>query len=459
MFAIDDDRWPGLGKIAEESGELLQVIGKLVATHGDARYFDGTDLRAAFCAELADLSAAVAFAAGHCLSEDERAGVDRRASEKLALFERWRASPSLPSALPSPPSSAYDGGATGDYPAVAATGDYPAVAATGDYPAVAATGDYPAVAAVDVAAGAAAPAPAPAATADDIGTDETVVSVVSGLLEGTPLLEGAPPLMHLRALPRVALALADSARAAGVAVELLGKYLISLAREVIAAPGSRLAQAKASTIVTHCAQVCRVIDAVSGCASHLQAFVRDPGLLQDLRDVARKMTVAKTRVTSYRDVVARVASTISSSRVLRETSWLTSSWEKLCAEVNEVERLADGVESVILVQLEATSATSRLTPLEVVIPDAVRADAPVFLAYDGGSPQVLVLAASPSSGSPFATVPVAALARWLASDDGRSALDAYARGPVGTPGGPLGAEAWRRATGYESYAAVSRRRG
>ncbi len=88
MFAIGDDNWPGLSKLTEECGELLQVIGKLMATHGEPKHWDGTDLMQRFLDEMGDLGGAHEFVVGF-MSRDDRASVRQRAREKLALFQRW----------------------------------------------------------------------------------------------------------------------------------------------------------------------------------------------------------------------------------------------------------------------------------------------------------------------------------------------------------------------------------
>lgn len=88
MFAIGDKEWAGLSKLAEEAGEVLQVIGKLMATHGDRLHYDGSDLRVRLLEEIADLSAAVQFVAGE-FSRAERSAMNERVVQKLQLFQRW----------------------------------------------------------------------------------------------------------------------------------------------------------------------------------------------------------------------------------------------------------------------------------------------------------------------------------------------------------------------------------
>ncbi len=57
-FQLGSRIWPGLSKVVEESGEVGQVAGKLMATGGDPKHWDGTDLTVRIGEEVADLSAA-----------------------------------------------------------------------------------------------------------------------------------------------------------------------------------------------------------------------------------------------------------------------------------------------------------------------------------------------------------------------------------------------------------------
>lgn len=89
MFAFGDVEWPGLAKLAEESGELVQVIGKLMMTHGDPAYWDGVDLRKRLIEEMADQAAAIGFVNRHVLTPQESEAMTARMAEKRALFEKW----------------------------------------------------------------------------------------------------------------------------------------------------------------------------------------------------------------------------------------------------------------------------------------------------------------------------------------------------------------------------------
>jgi NTP pyrophosphatase (non-canonical NTP hydrolase) len=85
-YEIGSDVWPGLAKLTEEAGELIQVLAKLVGASGRDRYYDGTDLRGRLVEECGDLAAALAFfTETNGLTTD----VDARARSKLALFRDW----------------------------------------------------------------------------------------------------------------------------------------------------------------------------------------------------------------------------------------------------------------------------------------------------------------------------------------------------------------------------------
>lgn len=87
-FAIGAQRWAGLSKVIEECGEVVQVAGKLLATYGETRHWEGPDLAQRLQDELGDLSAAVIFLVEHSpeLNGDI---ISARAQYKLDLFEMW----------------------------------------------------------------------------------------------------------------------------------------------------------------------------------------------------------------------------------------------------------------------------------------------------------------------------------------------------------------------------------
>ena len=86
-FFIGADKWPGITKLVEESGEVLQVCGKLIATDGDVNHYDGSNLKERLENELADLMAAIGFVGAHCGLNVQR--ISDRAETKRTLFEHW----------------------------------------------------------------------------------------------------------------------------------------------------------------------------------------------------------------------------------------------------------------------------------------------------------------------------------------------------------------------------------
>jgi hypothetical protein len=87
-FAFGDETWPGLAKLVEECGEVVQVVGKLMMTHGSPAHWSG-DLRAQLIEELGDLDAAIDFVAAHCLTPAEQEAVITRRISKTVKFVGW----------------------------------------------------------------------------------------------------------------------------------------------------------------------------------------------------------------------------------------------------------------------------------------------------------------------------------------------------------------------------------
>lgn len=88
-FSIGSTVWPGVSKLIEEMGELHQVLGKIIATHGNPAHWDGSDLIQRFEEEAGDVIAAVNFVVDH--NRLDRMTVGYRAQEKLELFCKWHA--------------------------------------------------------------------------------------------------------------------------------------------------------------------------------------------------------------------------------------------------------------------------------------------------------------------------------------------------------------------------------
>lgn len=86
-FSIGSKVWPGTSKLIEEMGELQQVLGKLIASHGDPAHWSG-DLREKLVEEIADTMGALAFFVEKNMN-DEMKIVENRTLSKLALFRKW----------------------------------------------------------------------------------------------------------------------------------------------------------------------------------------------------------------------------------------------------------------------------------------------------------------------------------------------------------------------------------
>lgn len=81
--------WPGLAKLIEECGEVIQVAGKLIATDGETAHWSGDDLAVRLEEELGDLEAAIAFFIDHNRSHLNGERISVRTLRKRALFEDW----------------------------------------------------------------------------------------------------------------------------------------------------------------------------------------------------------------------------------------------------------------------------------------------------------------------------------------------------------------------------------
>jgi NTP pyrophosphatase (non-canonical NTP hydrolase) len=88
-YSIGSDHWPGLSKLAEEAGEVTQVIGKLLGNGGKLEHWDGTNLKERLEEEIADLEAACFFVRVHCNLDEEK--ISLRVINKIELFKKWHA--------------------------------------------------------------------------------------------------------------------------------------------------------------------------------------------------------------------------------------------------------------------------------------------------------------------------------------------------------------------------------
>lgn len=88
-YSIGSDHWPGLAKLAEEAGELIQVIGKIIAMGGTDVHWDGTtSLRARLMEEMGDVTAAVDF----LVEQNAFRPMDLQArhDQKLSMYRQWQ---------------------------------------------------------------------------------------------------------------------------------------------------------------------------------------------------------------------------------------------------------------------------------------------------------------------------------------------------------------------------------
>lgn len=85
---IGDEEWPGISKLIEECGEVLQVAGKLIGTGGETIHWDGSDLVKCFADELGDLCAAISFVLD-ANPQIDPGRVAQRAADKIKAFREW----------------------------------------------------------------------------------------------------------------------------------------------------------------------------------------------------------------------------------------------------------------------------------------------------------------------------------------------------------------------------------
>lgn len=91
-FSIGQNVWPGISKLLEEAGEVVQICGKLIATGGRVDHWSGLDLGRALSEELGDLLAAIHFVMDHNDGDLDGDSILDREQAKRRLFERWHCS-------------------------------------------------------------------------------------------------------------------------------------------------------------------------------------------------------------------------------------------------------------------------------------------------------------------------------------------------------------------------------
>jgi NTP pyrophosphatase (non-canonical NTP hydrolase) len=89
MYCFRSEKLRGLAKINEEAGEVIQVIGKLMMTQGEAEHWSGNNLYKDLANELADLEAAISIFKRYnfAIPMDEK--YTSRYAEKYNKFEQW----------------------------------------------------------------------------------------------------------------------------------------------------------------------------------------------------------------------------------------------------------------------------------------------------------------------------------------------------------------------------------
>lgn len=86
-YSIGSSHWPGISKLIEEAGEVIQVAGKLLGSGGVVEHWDGTNLKTRLEDEIGDVLAATDFVVRHCGLDP--VAVEARRLVKRTLFEKW----------------------------------------------------------------------------------------------------------------------------------------------------------------------------------------------------------------------------------------------------------------------------------------------------------------------------------------------------------------------------------
>jgi NTP pyrophosphatase (non-canonical NTP hydrolase) len=86
-YSIGSTFWPGLSKLVEECGEVVQVVGKLLGTGGETKHWNVPDLKRALEEEIADVMAACSFVIEEC--QLDAGFVYTRYQMKKERFKEW----------------------------------------------------------------------------------------------------------------------------------------------------------------------------------------------------------------------------------------------------------------------------------------------------------------------------------------------------------------------------------
>lgn len=88
-YTMQNRNWPGMAKVIEEAGEVLQLCGKIMSIRGATTYFKGEDLRNELQDEIGDLLASLNF-----LIDENKLDKDvirNRIIHKLDKYADWKA--------------------------------------------------------------------------------------------------------------------------------------------------------------------------------------------------------------------------------------------------------------------------------------------------------------------------------------------------------------------------------
>jgi NTP pyrophosphatase (non-canonical NTP hydrolase) len=88
IFCLGSDVLPGLSKLNEECGEVVQVIGKLMQTGGNPEHWSG-NLRTMLIEEMGDVAAAINFFVEHNFTPEEIDALCKRSETKGEKFSTW----------------------------------------------------------------------------------------------------------------------------------------------------------------------------------------------------------------------------------------------------------------------------------------------------------------------------------------------------------------------------------
>jgi hypothetical protein len=90
-FTFGSEIWPGVAKLIEEAGEVLQICGKLMSTNGEDNYWEDRNIHADFQDELADLQAALSWVIEENQDKLDLDYMTERLDLKQELFDKWHA--------------------------------------------------------------------------------------------------------------------------------------------------------------------------------------------------------------------------------------------------------------------------------------------------------------------------------------------------------------------------------